>query len=58
MGKAMKNTKRGRQPWISKFMSGWCATGKMMKIACPRYNAAVEDNTHILLCQAAGVVNT
>ena len=63
IGKAMKNTKHGRQQWISKFTSGWCATGKMMKIwgkrissACPRCNTAIEDNNHILRCKAVGAV--
>ena len=63
IGKAMKNTKHGRQQWISKFTSGWCATGKMMKTwgkrissACPRCNTAIEDNNHILLCKAVEAV--
>lgn len=41
--------------------SGWCATGKAMKIwgkrrtaSCPRCSEPVEDTDYILLCQAEG----
>ena len=53
----MKDRRQARRQWVSKFVSGWCATGKMMNIwkqsltaLCPRYNQAVEDNLHILKC--------
>ena len=63
IGKAMKNSTHTRQQWVSKFSSGWCATGKVMKIwgkrltsSCPRCNAPVEDTDHVLLCQAEGAI--
>ena len=31
-GKAMTSSKQGRQQWILKFPSGWCATGNMMRV--------------------------
>ena len=60
-GKALKSLKQSRRQWVSKFVSGWCGTGKMMKrwkqrvtSSCPRCNNPVEDNTHILECKAVG----
>ena len=50
-----------REEWVSKFTSGWCATGKMIRCwgnrltaPCPLCNAEVEDTYHILPCQAVG----
>ena len=63
-GKALKLLKPNRQHWVSKFTSGWCATGKMMHIwkqrltsSCPRCNSADEDNTHILACKSIGAMH-
>ena len=63
-GKALNSINTGRQHWVSKFTSGWCATGKMMHIwkqrltsSCPRCNSANEDNTHILSCKSVGAMH-
>ena len=46
-------------------MSGWCATGEMMKrwdkslvAMCPRCGQHSEDTDHILKCQTIGAVKT
>ena len=59
----MRLLKPNRQQGVSKFTSGWCATGKMMHVwkqrltpSCPRCNTAVEDNTHILSCTSNGAL--
>ena len=60
----MRRNGFAKQKWVAKFMSGWCATGKMMKrwhkhvsSSCPRCNFPVEDSDHVLKCQAVGAVN-
>ena len=57
---AIRKSKVTRRHWVSKFESGWCATGKMMKKwkyrlvdNCPRCGAPGESTTHILKCRAA-----
>ena len=62
-GKAMKMCSFNKQKWVAKFMSGWFASGKMMKVwnkrivsSCPRCNYPSEDANRILLCKAKGVV--
>ena len=62
-GRALRSCRRPRQQWVTKFVSGWCGTGKMMKrwkqrvtAACPRCGHRVEDCTHVLECEAAGAV--
>ena len=57
---AMRKSKVTRRHWVTKFESGWCATGKMMKKwnyrlvdNCPRCGAPGESTTHILKCRAA-----
>ena len=57
---AMTESKISRRHWVSKFESGWCGTGKMMKVwkyrlvnNCPRCNAPNETSTHILKCPGA-----
>ena len=54
----MKQCNISRQHWISKLSSGWCGSGKIMKIrreqftaSCPRYSYKTEDKTHILECK-------
>jgi len=49
-----------RRHWVTKFESGFCGTGRMMKIwrqrvidNCPRCGAANEDTSHILQCTSA-----
>ena len=53
----MKTVSLSRRHSVSKFESGMCASGKMMKIwklrlvdNCPRCNAVGESTTHILQC--------
>jgi hypothetical protein len=56
--KAIKRLPFSKQLWISKFSSGHCAVGKMMKIRkewthdkCPLCLEETETNEHVLLCQ-------
>jgi hypothetical protein len=56
VGAAMKQSKPHRQRWVSKTISGFCATGQMMKRrkerdtdACPRCGAP-ENVQHIWKC--------
>ena len=56
----MKSVGLSRRHWVTKFESGFCGTGRMMKIwkqrvidNCPRCCAANETTTHILTCPAA-----
>ena len=55
----MKQCNISRQHWISKLSSGWCGSGKIMKIrreqftaSCPRCSYKTEDTTHILECKS------
>ena len=55
--KAMTTVSIGKRHWLTKFESGICGTGRMMKIwkqrvvdNCPRCGAANETTTHILQC--------
>jgi hypothetical protein len=55
--KAMANTSRTRQMWITKMAAGICGVNKMMQIwglresaHCPRCPHATEDTQHVLLC--------
>jgi hypothetical protein len=55
---AIKRLQFSKQLWISKFSSGHCAVGKMMKIRkewthdkCPLCFEENETNEHVLLCQ-------
>jgi len=57
---AMQAVPVSRRHWVSKFESGMCGSGKMMKIwkqrlvdNCPRCNAECETPTHILQCQSS-----
>ena len=57
---AMESVGLARRHWVTKFESGFCGTGRMMKIwkqrvidNCPRCGAANETTTHILRCPAA-----
>ena len=52
---AMKAVKVSRRHWVSKFESGMCGSGKIMKIwkqrlvdNCPRCNALCETPSHII----------
>ena len=56
---AMKESRIVRRHWITKFESGWCGTGTMMKMwkqrlvsNCPRCYAKNESTTHILQCNS------
>lgn len=49
--------------WVSKFVSGWCATGKTMRkrkervtVFCPCCNCRNKDATHVLECKAVSAV--
>ena len=62
---AIESVPLRRRQWVSKFQSGFCATGRMMKLwrqrlidTCPRCGAAVEQPTHILCCPSASAVTT
>ena len=57
---AMKAVKVSRRHWVSKFESGMCGSGKMMKIwkqrlvdNCPRCNAPCETPSHIIKCPSS-----
>ena len=54
---AMQSTTVWRRHWITKFNSGYCSTGRMMKLwrqrvidTCPRCGIEVETPVHILQC--------
>ena len=60
-GQAMKAVAQSRQRWVTKHVSGFCATGKMMKrwkkrdnARCPRCDKEEEDAEHVWLCQGEG----
>ena len=57
--KAMKSVKNSRRQWVTKFESGICGTGRMMKIwkqrvidNCPRCGKPNETTTHVLQCNS------
>jgi hypothetical protein len=59
-GTAMKAVPPNRQRWVTKHVSGFCATGKMMmrwnkrpSAVCPRCDDE-EDARHVWVCQGAG----
>lgn len=59
-GSAMRSLPLGKRRWISKHVSGFCGTGKMMlkwkkreADHCPRCNASHEDHIHICKCTGA-----
>ena len=61
---AMASVKLSRRHWVTKFESGICGTGRMMKIwrqrvidNCPRCGAPNETTTHIIQCPG-GSANT
>ena len=58
--KAMKEVNRTRRVWVTKHVSGFCASGKMMlrwkkreSAKCPRCDET-EDAKHVWLCRGAG----
>jgi len=58
--KAMGSVNLSRRHWVTKFKSGFCGTGRMMKIwrqrvidNYTRYGAANEDTPNILQCTSA-----
>ena len=60
MKEAMSSAKLSRRHWVTKFESGICGTGRMMKIwkqrvidNCPRCGVPNETTTHILQCPCA-----
>ena len=63
-GKGLKNLPLHKSRWYSKFTSGFCGTGKMLKRYrfqdhdhCPRCNEEHEGTTHVLQCQHEAAVN-
>jgi len=57
---AMASVGLARKHWVTKFESGMCGTGRMMKIwnqrvidNCPRCGISNEDTTHILKCPSS-----
>ena len=62
--KAMEAVSLPRRHWVAKFESGFCATGRMMKIwkqrvidNCPCCGAQNETTTHILQCPCSSAQN-
>ena len=60
----MKGVRRSRQQWVTKHVSGFCGTGKMMKrwkqretAKCPRCDEEIEDARHVWKCQGSGANN-
>ena len=60
-GLALRSCVLVRRRRVSKFVSGWCATGKMMHrwdkrivASCPRCNCPIENVDHVLNCPAEG----
>ena len=60
-GKAMHSISRTRQQWVTKHVSGFCGTGKMMMrwkkrdtAKCPRCDEENENATHVWKCQGSG----
>ena len=59
-GSAMKTVTRTRRQWVTKHVSGFCATGKMMRqwgkrtsAKCPRCDCN-EDAQHVWKCRGSG----
>ena len=62
---AMKSTTVWRRHWVTKFNSGFCGTGRMMKLwkqriidTCPRCGIETETPIHILRCPSARASTT
>ena len=60
---AMKSVPVSRRHWVTKFESGMCGTGRMMKIwkqrlldNCPRCGAPNETPQHILTCTSDAAI--
>ena len=60
--KSLSNTPMHRQRWLSKYSTGFCGVGKMLRryrwqdhTRCPRCNQDNESTQHILQCQGDGV---
>ena len=58
---AMKSVPQSKRQWVTKFESGICGTGRMMKLwkqrvidNCPRCGVPKETTTHIIKCQSVG----
>jgi hypothetical protein len=59
--RAMSTSSFRRRQWVTKHTSGFCGTGKMMKLwkqrssaACPRCGVEPEDVEHVWKCQDRG----
>ena len=57
LSKSTKGLKGYRQRWLTKWITGVCGVGKMLKIykyqdhsRCPRCNVEGEDTAHVLQC--------
>lgn len=62
--KSHKGTSPAFHQWLSKWITGFCGVGVMMKLwkfqnhdRCPRCNAGREDTTHVLQCPQPEAVN-
>ena len=64
-GRAMKTLKFSERIWVTKHVSGFCGSAKMMErckkwesALCPRCGDVIEDNWHIMWCkEISAVVN-
>ena len=63
MDKAMSKVSLARRQWVTKFESGICGTGRMMKRwkkrvidNCPRCGCSNETTSHVLKCKAVSAV--
>ena len=62
---AMKSATNTRRKWVTKFESGTCGTGRMMKLwkqrvidNCPRCGSPNETTTHVLQCKSESATAT
>merc|ERR1711954_92293 len=62
---AMKSVTNTRRKWVTKFESGTCGTGRMMKLwkqrvidNCPRCGSPNETTTHVLQCKSESATAT
>ena len=63
-GKSMNLSTRARQKWLSKWLSGFCRVGKMLKLTkyqrhdiCPRCEKMKEDIKHVVKCPSIMATN-
>ena len=63
-GRAMKTLKFSERIWVTKHVSGFCGSAKMMErckkwesALCPRCGDVIEDNWHIMWCKEISAVS-